>query len=107
MIGKYYLKNFYKKFNIDPIKEVKYFGFYEYIGDECYPKVTPEKFLKILNLLWMERIDMNVNKKNFSREETYQNRVFDWLSKQSSASLEPEKFATISYEIKELFKGEV
>lgn len=107
MIGKYYLKIFYKKFNISPIKDPKYFGFYELIGDDHYPKVTPEKFIKILNLLWMVGIGMNANKKNLSRIETYPERVFGWLAKQSSASLDPEKFATIAYEIKELFKGEV
>ena len=83
MIDKNLLRNFYKQYEIDNIElpKMSYWGFYEVIDEKCYPKITPEIFIKILNVLWKEQIDMNMDNdcdlEQFIeyRGQTYQNRV--------------------------------
>lgn len=112
MITKDLLKAFYKQYEIEPIDlpKMEYWGFYEVIGEKCYPKLTPEIFIKILNVLWKEQIDMNVDNDcdleqliNY-RGQTYQNRVIQWLV-DAGIYLDTDVYNHIDYEIKQLLKG--
>lgn len=111
MINTLILKEFYETFGIKPIELPKcmYFGFYEIIDEKCYPKLTMEIFIKILNILWKEQIDMNVDNESdlesliSYRRQTYQDRVIQWLV-ESSIYLDTDKYNSIEYEIRQLFK---
>lgn len=111
MIDKNLLRHFYKQYEIDNIELPKttYWGFYEIIDEKCYPKITPEIFIKILNILWKEQIDMNVdNEPDLEtlisyREQTYQDRVIQWLI-DAGIYLDTDTYNHIEYEIKQLLK---
>lgn len=112
MIDKTLLKEFYTQFEIPNITKPKYYGFYEIIDGKCYPKITPEIFIKILNVLWKEQIDMNVDNNPdledliHYRNMTYQDRVIQWLI-DSFIHLDTNLYNSVDYEVKQIFKGEI
>jgi len=109
MINKNLLKIFYETYDIPPIDRPKYFNFYDIINDRCYPKFTQERFLKILEVLWKEQIDMNfdndcdLEQLIEYRNQSFEERVVEWLKK-SGIYLDIDKQNHLEYYIKEIFK---
>lgn len=76
-INKNILKSFYQYYDIKPIDRPKYFEFYEIIDSKTYPKLTQEKFLQILEVLWKEQIDLNFDDEcDFEQLIEYRNQSF-------------------------------
>ena len=111
MIEKTLLKEFYNVYEIPNIERPKYFGFFEILDGKCYPKITPEIFIKILNVLWKEQIDMNVDNEPdletliHYRNMTYQDRVIQEMTESFPIRLENDIFEHIRYEVQQIFKG--
>lgn len=112
-INKSLLKKFYEVIEVEPIERPKYFGFYEIIEGKVYPQFTSEKFVKLLNILWKERVDMNFDGEHADFESLIHLRgtlypevlLTSWTEKWTFL-MEPYVFNTICYEARRIFKEE-
>lgn len=112
-INKTLLKKFYDVIEVKCIERPKYYGFYEILDGRAYPWFTPERFVKLLNVLWREQIDMNFDGEYMDLESLIHLRgmiypevlLTSWVDKWA-ISMEPDVFNTICYEARKIFKEE-
>ena len=111
MINKQLLKEFYKTYEVPPIERPQYFGFYEIIDDKAFVQFTPEKFVKLLNMLWKLQIDMNFDHDCDLetlieyRNQTYIERVITDLVEKAPIYYEDDIFNNIKFYVKDIFKA--
>ena len=110
LIDKELLKQFYETYEVKPIEMPKYFGFYEIIDNKAYPAFTPERFIKLLNMLWKEQVDMNfdydcdLETLIMYRGQTYPERIITDLIENAPIHYEDEMYNSIRYYVKDIFK---
>lgn len=110
LIDKELLKRFYEIYQVKAIEMPKYFGFYEIIDNKAYPAFTSERFIKLLNMLWKEQVDMNFDHDCdletliMYRGETYPERVIMDLVENAPIHYEDQMYNNIRYYVKDIFK---
>lgn len=112
-INKELLKKFYDITEVKYVERPKYYGFYEIIDGHAYPCFTSERFVKLLNMLWKEQMDMNFDGEAIDlesltllREIVYPEVLLTVWTETWSIRMESDVFNTICYEARKIFKEE-